>query len=162
MFYNKDILKNFAKFTGNNLCQSAFLNKVAGLSTKDTRTRVFFFEFCEILKNTFFMEHLRLVASVLYSAELEWQSNYIDSIPIDLVLLDLFSLQLSLLFFRIYRYLFCMNKPHFCGNFFFFKDWRHERLKNTIDLLLFCGEHFYGFSESDNGGGKFLWASFLR
>ena len=23
------------------------------------------------------------------------------------------------------------------------------RLKNTIDLLLFYGEHFYGFSESD-------------
>ena len=45
------------------------------------------------------MEHLRVTASVLYSAELELESNYIDPIPIDLVLLDLFSLQLSLLFF---------------------------------------------------------------
>ena len=24
-----------------------------------------------------------------------------------------------------------------------------QRLKNTIDLLFFYGEHFYGFSESD-------------
>ena len=41
-----------------------------------------------------------------------------------------------------------MNKPHFCRNVFL-TDWRHKRLKNTIDLLLFHGEHFYGFSESD-------------
>ena len=41
-----------------------------------------------------------------------------------------------------------MNKPYFCQNFFLI-DWRHKRLKNTIDLLLFDGEHFYGFSESD-------------
>ena len=40
-----------------------------------------------------------------------------------------------------------MNKPYFCRNFFL-TDWRHERLKNTIDLLLFYGEYFYGFSES--------------
>ena len=31
MFCLKDILKNFAKFTGKHLCQSLFLNKVAGL-----------------------------------------------------------------------------------------------------------------------------------
>ena len=28
---NKSVLKNFAKFTGNDLCQSLFFNKVAGL-----------------------------------------------------------------------------------------------------------------------------------
>ena len=38
--------------------------------------------------------------------------------------------------------------PYFCRNFFLI-DWRHKRLKNTADLLLFYGEHFYGFSESD-------------
>ena len=43
--------------------------------------------------------------------------------------------------------LFRMNKPYICRNFFH-TDWRHKRLKNTIDLLLFYGEHFYGFSES--------------
>ena len=41
-----------------------------------------------------------------------------------------------------------MNKPDFC-RIFFLTDWRHKRLKNTIDLLLFYSEHFYGFSESD-------------
>ena len=41
-----------------------------------------------------------------------------------------------------------MNKPYFCRNFFLI-DWCHKSLKNTIDLLLFYGEHFCGFSESD-------------
>ena len=40
-----------------------------------------------------------------------------------------------------------MNKPYF-SQFFFVTDLRHKLLKNTIDLLLFYGEHFYGFSES--------------
>ena len=31
----------------------------------------------------------------------------------------------------------------------FLIDWRHKRLKNTIDLLLFYGEHFYGSLVSD-------------
>ena len=31
MFYNKDLLKNFAKFTGKHLYRSFFFNKVAGL-----------------------------------------------------------------------------------------------------------------------------------
>ena len=31
MFYKKDVLKNFTKFTGKHLCQSLFVNKVAGL-----------------------------------------------------------------------------------------------------------------------------------
>ena len=37
-----------------------------------------------------------------------------------------------------------MNKPYFCRTFFL-TYWRHKRLKNTIDLLLIYGEHFYGF-----------------
>ena len=41
-----------------------------------------------------------------------------------------------------------MNKPYFCRNFFL-TDWRHKRLKNKIDLLLFYREHFYGFWESE-------------
>ena len=31
----------------------------------------------------------------------------------------------------------------------FLIDWSHKHLKNLIDLLVFYGEHFYGFSESD-------------
>ena len=40
-----------------------------------------------------------------------------------------------------------MNKPNFCRNFCLV-DWRHKGLKNTTDLLLFYGKHFYGFSKS--------------
>ena len=40
-----------------------------------------------------------------------------------------------------------MNKLYFCQKTFL-TDWRHERLKNTIELLLFYGEYFYGFLES--------------
>ena len=41
-----------------------------------------------------------------------------------------------------------MNQPYFCQKKLI-TDWRHKRLKNTIDLLLFYGEHFYQFLESD-------------
>ena len=40
-----------------------------------------------------------------------------------------------------------MHKPYFYRNFFL-TYWRHEHLKNTKGLLLFYGEHFYGFLES--------------
>ena len=43
-----------------------------------------------------------------------------------------------------------MNKPHFCWNFFLI-DWRHKSVKNTVDLLLFYGEHSYEFSENEIG-----------
>ena len=49
---------------------------------------------------------------------------------------------------KLYRHLFYMNKSCFCRNFFL-RDWRHKRPKNTIDLLLFYGENFYGFSKRD-------------
>ena len=54
----KDVLRNFAKFTGKHLCQS--LNFIK----KETLAQVFSSEFCEISKNTFFTEHLRTTASV--------------------------------------------------------------------------------------------------
>ena len=37
MFYNKGVLKNFAKFTAKHLCQSLFFNKVPGLSLWNLR-----------------------------------------------------------------------------------------------------------------------------
>ena len=52
----KDVLKIFAKFTGNHLCQSLFSNKSAGLcySTllkKETLAKVFSCEFCDTFFN---------------------------------------------------------------------------------------------------------------
>ena len=43
-----------------------------------------------------------------------------------------------------------MNKPYFCDQNFSLTDWHHRGLKDTTDLLLFYGEHFCGFSESEN------------
>ena len=63
MFCKKGVLRNFAKFTGKHLCQSLFLNIVAGLRPatllkKETLAQVFSCEFCEFSKNTFFTKHL--------------------------------------------------------------------------------------------------------
>ena len=46
VFYKKDVLTNFTKFTEKHLCQGLFFNKVAGTGVSC--------EFCEITENTFF------------------------------------------------------------------------------------------------------------
>ena len=66
VFLNKVVgLRNFAKFKGNHLCQSLFLNKVAACNfiKKETLTQVFSFEFREISKNTFHYRTPLVVAS---------------------------------------------------------------------------------------------------
>ena len=63
----KDVLGNFAKFTGEHLFQSLFFNKVAGkFIKKEALAQVFSCEFCEIFKSTFFTEHLWATASDPY------------------------------------------------------------------------------------------------
>ena len=66
----KVVLRNFAKFTGKHLCESLFLNKVAGLKPqpcnfikKETLAQVFSCEFCKISKNSSFTEHLQTTVS---------------------------------------------------------------------------------------------------
>ena len=49
VFCKKGVLKNFTKFTGKHLCQSLFLNKVAGLA--------------KFLRTPFFTEHFRATVS---------------------------------------------------------------------------------------------------
>ena len=67
MFCKKDALKNLAKFTGKHLCQSLFFKK-------ETLAQVFFCEFCEIFKNTFFTEYLWATASVVLRESLNtWE-----------------------------------------------------------------------------------------
>ena len=44
----KDVLRRFTKFLGKHLCQSLFLNKVAGLPVN----------FVKLLRTSFFIEHL--------------------------------------------------------------------------------------------------------
>ena len=64
VFCKKDILRNFAKFTGKQLCQSLFLNKVASLRPatllkKSLWHRCFPLNFSKFLRTLFFTEHLR-------------------------------------------------------------------------------------------------------
>ena len=64
----KGVLKNFAKFTGNHLCHSLFLDKVAGqvcnLLKKKTLVQALSCKFCEIFKNAFFCRTPPVAASV--------------------------------------------------------------------------------------------------
>ena len=65
----KGALRNFAKLTGKDLCQSLFFNKVAGLwpvtlLKKETLVQAFLCEFCEISKNT----SRRLLLSTEYAS----------------------------------------------------------------------------------------------
>ena len=69
------------------LCQSPFFNKVAGnFIKKETLAKVFSSEFCEVFKSTFFTEHLRTTASVL------WQDisilDYTAWAKINIILID--------------------------------------------------------------------------
>ena len=69
VFYKKDVLKNFAKFTGKHLHQNLFFSKVADLRSaillKKRVCEVFPCEFCEIFKNIFFYRTLPLTISEL-------------------------------------------------------------------------------------------------
>ena len=58
MFCRKGVLRNFAKLTGNHLCQSLFLKK---LQAEDLRLSC---EFCKISKNSFFHRTPAVAASV--------------------------------------------------------------------------------------------------
>ena len=64
MFLKKAVTKKFRKIPNS---QSLLFIKVAGLASnfikKYTLTQSFFCDFCEILKNTFFIENLRATAS---------------------------------------------------------------------------------------------------
>ena len=69
VIFKKDVLKNFATFTGKHLCQSLFFNKAAGqakpatLFKKESLPQVFSCEFCEIFRNIFSYRTLPVAAS---------------------------------------------------------------------------------------------------
>ena len=76
MFYKKGVLKNFAKFTGKQLCQSLFFNKVAGLRPPTLfKKRLWHWWFLD----TFFREHVRATASVLIQSGTNHQILWIYS-----------------------------------------------------------------------------------
>ena len=58
VFCKKGFLRNFAKFTGKQLCQCLFFNKVAGLRLWHRCLPV---NFTKVLRTPFFIEHLQWV-----------------------------------------------------------------------------------------------------
>ena len=79
VFCKKGVLRNFAKITGKQLCQSLCFNKVADQACNfikiETLAQVFSCEFGEISRNTFFSLHLRETASVLKYSEKRYGFN---------------------------------------------------------------------------------------
>ena len=73
----KDVVRNFAKFTEKHCAPGAACNFIK----KETLVQVFSGEFCEISKNTFFIEHLRTtvsyrsVVNVWYTASVSVRSR---------------------------------------------------------------------------------------
>ena len=63
MFFKILVLKNLGKFTAKHLYRSLFFNKVAGFQVKV----LFFCEFRDIFKKTYFREHLWTAASDISS-----------------------------------------------------------------------------------------------
>ena len=66
----KGALRNFAKFTGKQLCQSLFFNKVAGLRPatllkKRLWHRCFPVNFAKFLRTPFLVEHLRWLLLII-------------------------------------------------------------------------------------------------
>ena len=72
VFCEKGVLKNFAKFTGKHLFQGLVFNKVpktCNIIKKEALAQVFSYEFCEVFKNTFFIEHLWWLLLAFQSVE---------------------------------------------------------------------------------------------
>ena len=62
--YRKVVLENFANFTGKHLLETLFLIAAAwSFIKKETLTKVFPCEFCEIFQNTFLTEQSRVTVS---------------------------------------------------------------------------------------------------
>ena len=86
VFCKKSVLKNFEKFTGKHMCQSLFLNKLAGYfytSWKHQKWSATLFkkrlwqrrlrELCEIFKNTFFHRTPPLAVSLTSNLGFSWR-----------------------------------------------------------------------------------------
>ena len=70
VFCKKGVLRNLVKFTGINLWQSLFFNKVADLIEKETRAQVVCYEFCKFLRTAFLIGHLRWLLLTLEFLEI--------------------------------------------------------------------------------------------
>ena len=71
VFFKKSVFKNFTKFTGKHLCRSLLFKKSLrpAILLKMIMAQVFSCEFCEILKNIFFIENIRVTGSAHSSGD---------------------------------------------------------------------------------------------
>ena len=94
-----------------------------------------------------------------------YNSDDVDSLG---KLIDFHWFKMSSLTCLIFNCVYCLKRWNYIKIFvlheqaillpkFFPTDLRHTRLKTTIDLLLFYGERFYGFSESVDVIAAELW-----
>ena len=77
----KGVIKNFAKFTGMQLCRSLIFDKfscIATLSKNSIEHRYFSANFCKIFKNTFFTEHFLTPPGDCFCIDREVQSYQIN------------------------------------------------------------------------------------
>ena len=104
----KCFLNNFAKRTGEHLCQILFFNKVTGLR------QFLFCEFCEIFKNICFLEHLqRLGSEDITIVFLKW----------------IFALISTLIFFFTHYRL-----THYNPVLLFYTPWKHQKTFRFSDV----------------------------
>ena len=85
VFFKKDVLNNFAKFTGKYFFRSFPFNKDVGLRPAackfmeiDTPKLVLSYKFCEIFKNTVVAGHLQTICYMLI--QIKKQSNQASNI----------------------------------------------------------------------------------
>ena len=76
----KGVFRNFAKLTGNHLCQSLVFNKVAGLKPatllkKGLWHRCFPVNFAKLLRTPFFAKHFQANASIICEVYLGTQKS---------------------------------------------------------------------------------------
>ena len=88
VFCKKSILRNFAKFTGKQLCQSLFFNNVAGLRLatslkKRLWRRCFPVNFVKFLRTPFFHRTPLVAASVYRELHIQIKSNFLLIIIFD-------------------------------------------------------------------------------
>ena len=77
LFSKKRILKNFAKFMGKHTCRTLLLSKVCDLRPV-TLAQGLLSKFCKVLKNTYFLKHLRAAASLYCQANITHMKNLLE------------------------------------------------------------------------------------
>ena len=124
VFYKKDYLKNFTKFTGKHLCWNLFFKQICwseACNKKETPIQVFFCGFCKTFKNIFLTEHLQKTASY-------WASYFCDDSVWSIALVGLKSEKSKKNFTKV---------ESFLMKFFDINQTR-ESYRKLLNLKLFC------------------------